>query len=141
LIVASLTESDMRALLLKVGLNPVAANALERSFAELDLGFVWRVTNEVRDWPRLFTEYASAEVTEQEPGRIVFRLTTRPDEDGKVYSWVSERRPDSVTHTVRARRIETEPQPGDPVPGEGTQWSTGAGRSGSEPVATLAGEG
>jgi hypothetical protein len=53
---AALTESDMRALLLKVGLNPVAANALERSFAELELDFVWRVTNEVRGparsrWP------------------------------------------------------------------------------------------
>jgi hypothetical protein len=137
---AALTESDMRALLLKVGLNPVAANALERSFAEPELDSVWRVTNEVRDWPRLFTEYASAEVIEEEPGPIVFRLTTRPDEDGKVYS-LSERRPDPVTHTVRARRIETEPRPGEPVPGEGAQWSTGAGRSGSEPVATLAGEG
>jgi quercetin dioxygenase-like cupin family protein/ribosome-associated toxin RatA of RatAB toxin-antitoxin module len=73
------------------------------------LDFVWRVTNEVRDWPRLFTEYASVEVIEEEPGRIVFRLTTHPDEDGNVYSWVSERCPDPATHTVQSRRIETGP--------------------------------
>jgi quercetin dioxygenase-like cupin family protein len=84
---------------------------------EAPLDFVWRVTNDVRDWPRLFTEYASAEVIEEEfgdvggtdPARIVFRLTTRPDEDGNIYSWVSERRPDPVTHTVQAHRIETGP--------------------------------
>src|SRR3981189_5435 len=76
---------------------------------EAPLDFVWRVTNEVRDWPRLFTEYASTEVIEEEPGRIVFRLTNRPDEDGNVYSWVSERCPDPATHTVQSRRIETGP--------------------------------
>ena len=32
---ASLTESDMRALLLKVGLNPLPANALELSSGEI----------------------------------------------------------------------------------------------------------
>jgi quercetin dioxygenase-like cupin family protein/ribosome-associated toxin RatA of RatAB toxin-antitoxin module len=73
------------------------------------LDFVWRVTNEIRDWPALFTEYASAEVLEEEPGRVVFRLTTHPDEAGNVYTWVSERRPDPQTHTVAARRIETGP--------------------------------
>jgi quercetin dioxygenase-like cupin family protein len=73
------------------------------------LDFTWRVTNDVRDWPRLFTEYASADILEEEPGRIVFRLTTHPDEDGNVYSWVSERCPDPSTHTVAARRIETGP--------------------------------
>jgi quercetin dioxygenase-like cupin family protein len=73
------------------------------------MDFVWRVTNEIRDWPRLFTEYATAEILEEEATRIVFRLTTHPDEQGNVYSWVSERRPDPLTHTVAARRIETGP--------------------------------
>jgi aromatase len=73
------------------------------------LEFVWRVTNDIRDWPSLFTEYASAEVLEEEPGRIVFRLTTHPDDAGNVYTWVSERRPDPGTHTVHAKRIETGP--------------------------------
>jgi aromatase len=37
--------------------------------------------------------------------------------------------------------VDTEPQRGEPVAGEGTQWTTGAGRSDSEPVAPLAGGG
>ena len=40
---ASLTESDMRALLLKVGLNPLPANALELSFADLELDSLARI--------------------------------------------------------------------------------------------------
>jgi acyl carrier protein len=40
---ASFTEDDMRALLIKVGLNPVPANALERSFAELELDSLARI--------------------------------------------------------------------------------------------------
>jgi hypothetical protein len=31
------------------------------------------------------------------------------DENGKEWSWVSERTPDPLTRTVRARRIETGP--------------------------------
>ena len=71
--------------------------------------FVWRVTNQVRDWPLLFSEYASVEVMEEEPDRVVFRLTTHPDNDGNVYSWVSERCSDPATYTVRSKRIETGP--------------------------------
>jgi hypothetical protein len=33
------------------------------------LDFVWRVTNEVRDWPRLAATYASAEVGLAGPAR------------------------------------------------------------------------
>jgi quercetin dioxygenase-like cupin family protein/ribosome-associated toxin RatA of RatAB toxin-antitoxin module len=73
------------------------------------LDYVWRITNEVRDWPQLFTEYSSAEILEEEPGRILFRLSTHPDENGKVWSWVSERRPDPATHVVSAHRVETGP--------------------------------
>src|SRR5688572_23222397 len=71
--------------------------------------FVWRVTNQVRDWPLLFSEYASVEVLEEEPDRVVFRLTTHPDDDGNVYSWVSERCSEPATYTVRSKRIETGP--------------------------------
>ena len=38
-----------------------------------------------------------------------FRLTMHPDENGKVWSWVSERIPDPQTRTVRAQRVETGP--------------------------------
>lgn len=72
------------------------------------LRHVWDATNEVADWPRLFTEYASAEILERSSDYVKFRLTTHP-EDGKSWSWVSERRLDPATHTVRSRRVETGP--------------------------------
>jgi aromatase len=73
------------------------------------IGFVWARTNDVRDWPNLFTEYASVNVLEETGSSVVFRLTMHPDEQGKVWSWVSERTWDRDTWTVRARRVETGP--------------------------------
>lgn len=75
--------------------------------APMDL--VWQMTNDVESWPTLFTEYASAEILQRDGATIRFRLTLRPDEQGNVWSWVSERTPDPTTRTVRARRIETGP--------------------------------
>ncbi|MER6675069.1 SRPBCC family protein [Streptomyces sp. NPDC000983] len=75
--------------------------------APVDL--VWDMTNDVANWPRLFSEYASAEILSQEGNRTTFRLTMHPDDNGKVWSWVSEREPVRDTLTVRARRIETGP--------------------------------
>jgi aromatase len=75
--------------------------------APMDL--VWRMTNDVESWPTLFTEYASAEILEQAGNRVRFRLTTHPEDDGKAWSWVSERIADPALRTVTARRIETGP--------------------------------
>lgn len=75
--------------------------------APMDL--VWEMTNDVVSWPRLFSEYAAAEITERNGDTIIFRLTMHPDEDGKVWSWVSERTPDKVRREVHAHRIETGP--------------------------------
>ncbi|AWT44444.1 MULTISPECIES: SRPBCC family protein [Streptomyces] len=75
--------------------------------APLDL--VWVMTNDVANWPNLFSEYASAEILSQEGNKLTFRLTMHPDENGKVWSWVSERETDRATLTVRARRVETGP--------------------------------
>ncbi|MEJ3750551.1 SRPBCC family protein [Actinomycetes bacterium KLBMP 9797] len=75
--------------------------------APMDL--VWDKTNDVARWPQLFTEYKTAEILGQEGDTIRFRLTMHPDENGKEWSWVSERTPDPRTRTVRARRIETGP--------------------------------
>lgn len=69
---------------------------------------VWTVTNDVARWPWLFTEYASAEILHAGEDYVRFRLTTHP-EDGKSWSWVSERRLDPVNHVVEARRVETGP--------------------------------
>lgn len=75
--------------------------------APLDL--VWEMTNDVANWPSLFTEYAEAEILERNGNTVRFRLAMHPDENGKVWSWVSERTADPATHTVKAHRVETGP--------------------------------
>ncbi|MBH5337744.1 SRPBCC family protein [Streptomyces pactum] len=73
------------------------------------LDFVWDVTNDVAGWPQLFSEYASVEILEQHGDTTTFRLTMHPDENGTVWSWVSEREADREARTVWARRVETGP--------------------------------
>ncbi|GGP85375.1 SRPBCC family protein [Saccharothrix coeruleofusca] len=70
---------------------------------------VWERTNDIERWPELFSEYASVEVLEREGDRVLFRLTMHPDEQGRVWSWVSERVTDRANRTVTARRVETGP--------------------------------
>ncbi len=73
------------------------------------IGFVWDATNDVRSWPDLFSEYASVEVLDESRGTVLFRLTMYPDDDGRAWSWVSERTCDRSTWSVQARRVETGP--------------------------------
>lgn len=73
------------------------------------LGLVWEMTNDVAAWPELFTEYAAAEILEQDETSVVFRLTTHPDEEGRSWSWVSRRVLDAEGREVRATRIEPGP--------------------------------
>nr|UUL71917.1 polyketide cyclase [Streptomyces tumemacerans] len=75
--------------------------------APMDL--VWRMTNDVPQWPGLFSEYAAAEVLERDGDTVLFRLTMHPDENGQVWSWVSRRTADAASRTVRAERVETGP--------------------------------
>ena len=73
--------------------------------APLDL--VWSMTNDLANWPELFTEYAAVEILDERDGAFTFRLTTHPDPQGRTWSWVSRRIPDPATRTVRAHRVET----------------------------------
>lgn len=75
------------------------------------LDFVWTAMNDIERWPRLFTEYASAEILARDGDTVRFRLTTHPDREhaGRVWSWVSERTADGATHTSLAHRVETGP--------------------------------
>jgi aromatase len=75
--------------------------------APMDL--VWDMTNDVESWPHLFSEYAAAEIIAQNGNTVRFRLTMRPDDNGKVWSWVSERVMDPQERAVRAYRVETGP--------------------------------
>lgn len=76
---------------------------------EAPLEHVWKMTNDIPSWPRLFTEYAETTVLSQSKNGFLFRLVMHPDEQGQVWSWVSERCPDPVTKTVKSRRVETGP--------------------------------
>ncbi|UQW99707.1 SRPBCC family protein [Streptomyces sp. RerS4] len=75
--------------------------------APVDL--VWDVTNDLPNWPELFSEYASIEILEKKGDTTRFRLAMHPDENGVVWSWVSERTVDRAGLTVKARRVETGP--------------------------------
>ncbi|NSC21568.1 polyketide cyclase [Streptomyces albus subsp. chlorinus] len=76
--------------------------------APMDL--VWEMTNDVESWPRLFTEYARAEIVERlAPDTIRFRLTLHPDEDGNQWSWISDRTVNEAERTTHSKRVETGP--------------------------------
>lgn len=70
---------------------------------------VWDMTNDVDNWTNLFTEYSEATVIEREGNTIKFRLALQPDENGKVWSWMSQRIMDVDKGEVHAKRIETGP--------------------------------
>ncbi len=70
---------------------------------------VWDMTNDIETWPQLFTEYASTTVLERTARGFLFRLVMHPDENGQVWSWVSERRPDPAVRKVESHRVETGP--------------------------------
>lgn len=74
---------------------------------DADVDLVWDVTNDIEGWPDLFTEYADARILRRHGDTVRFRLTTRPDADGNVWTWVSERTADRRRWQVRGRRVET----------------------------------
>ncbi len=90
----------------------MAAHTDNEIVIDAPLDYVWDRMMDIEDWPNLFSEYAKAEVIEQEgENKVRFRLTTHPDpdNDGQVWSWVSEREADPASHTSKSRRIETGP--------------------------------
>jgi len=78
-------------------------------FIDAEIDVVWRLTNDVPSWPQLFSEYAAADVLASDGDTIRFRLTMHPDENGKVWSWVSERTLYRGEWRVVARRVEPGP--------------------------------
>ncbi|WP_257463384.1 SRPBCC family protein [Archangium lipolyticum] len=73
------------------------------------MNLVWRMTNDLESWPDLFSEYASVEILNRDGQTVRFRLTMHPDQNGKIWSWVSERTLEPETRTVRAHRVEPGP--------------------------------
>lgn len=70
---------------------------------------VWEMTNDVESWPQLFSEYADAEILHRNGDTVRFRLTMHPDQQGTVWSWVSERTMSTERGEATAHRVETGP--------------------------------
>lgn len=88
----------------------MAAHTDNSIVIDAPLELTWSIANDVESWPTLFAgEYAAAELLERDESRLLFRLTTVPDEHGRSYSWVSERVLDHDRHAVDARRVELGP--------------------------------
>jgi aromatase len=86
----------------------MAAHTDNSIVIDAPLDVVWRITNDIENWPNLFTEYAKAEILEQVDDHTVnFRLTMHPDGQGNQWSWISQRSWDEATHTTKSHRIET----------------------------------
>ncbi|MFI7127815.1 SRPBCC family protein [Nonomuraea sp. NPDC050153] len=75
--------------------------------APMDL--VWDMTNDIESWPGLFSEYGAAEILHRTGNTVRFRLSMHPDENGVVWSWVSDRTADPATRTARSQRVELGP--------------------------------
>jgi aromatase len=78
-------------------------------YIDADIDHVWRMTNDLPSWPRLFTEYSEVEILAETETWFRFRLKMHPDESGRVWAWVSERTLDEAAREVRARRVEPGP--------------------------------
>jgi aromatase len=87
----------------------MAAHTDNSVFIEAPMELVWQRTNDVESWTELFDEYGEATVLDREDDRITFRLALHPDENGKVWAWVSERRLDEAARTTLSHRVETGP--------------------------------
>ena len=88
---------------------PAAGHTENTVVIDAPFDLVWDMTNDVPSWVDLFSEYAEATVLERDGDTIRFRLSMYPDENGTVWSWVSERTPDRRAQVVNARRVETGP--------------------------------
>ena len=85
----------------------MAAHTDNEIVIDAPMELVWDMTNDIESWPSLFSEYSVAEIIERRGDSVRFRLALHPDENGKVWDWVSERTPDPVSRTVRSARVET----------------------------------
>lgn len=70
------------------------------------LALTWKLTNDLQGWPDLFSEYAAVDILQTDGPTTTFRLTTKPDESGQQWKWVSQRTTDRGQQSVTARRLE-----------------------------------
>ena len=87
----------------------MAAHTENETIIQAPFDLVWRVTNDIANWPELFSEYASADILHRDGDYVRFRLTMHPDGQGRVWSWVSERIADPRVRTAIAHRVDKGP--------------------------------
>lgn len=63
---------------------------------------VFDLSNNIREWTKLFAEYESTEILEERRNYIKFRLTKKRDRS----SWVSERYLDKENKVIHAHRLD-----------------------------------
>jgi Phosphopantetheine attachment site len=80
---ASFTEGDMRGLLLAVGLNPVPADALESTFAHLELDSLARIeiATRLRESHGADVETALTTGDDLTPGHVIAMVNTSESSD------------------------------------------------------------
>lgn len=78
-------------------------------FIAAPMDLVWRRTNDIESWTELFDEYAEATVLARDGAVVTFRLALHPDGNGRVWSWVSQRRLDEAARCTWSQRVETGP--------------------------------
>lgn len=71
-----------------------------------DYDHTFDLTNRIDLWPQLFTEYKEAEILEQRPDYVKFRLTTFPEQGRPSRSWISERFLDKENFQATASRLD-----------------------------------
>ena len=105
------TFADLEAIIRQAAGSDAGSAAHTESSIVIDapMDLVWDMTNDVESWPDLFSEYATAEILTRDGNTVRFRLTMHPDDNGKVWSWVSERVMDPHVRAVHAYRVETGP--------------------------------
>jgi aromatase len=72
---------------------------------EAPLEEVFKLTNNVRTWPTLFSEYQSSEVIEESGSSVTFRLTTHVDENGQQWSWIAQRNTNKERRSTYSERM------------------------------------
>jgi aromatase len=71
-----------------------------------DIDTVFDVTNQIDRWKDLFSEYQESTIISRDGNKIKFKLTTYPDENGRIKSWVSERVINKENYNCEAVRID-----------------------------------
>lgn len=87
----------------------VAGHTEQSVLIDAPFQLVWDITNDVANWTGLYTEYAAVDIVDTHGDTVVFRLTMKPDENGKVWSWISQRTGNPAGRQVHAHRVETGP--------------------------------